>query len=144
VADPRRPASAGGIKITRVRAVVEIEISAPRVDPVRHACWILARHCFKVVEAHAVEIGDTKGRDPAAPCTAFVEGEPATGSEADCETDGHYRCLECTRISVRALRRRREQCEDCGSPLARDACPTCDPTYTSLLPLLNSPDTPHA
>lgn len=136
------------MKITRVRAVVELLISAPRVDPVRHACWILARHSFTVVEAHAVEEGSGRSlRDPEGACEAFVEGEPATAALADCDTDGHYRCLECTKISLRALRRRREQCEDCGTALRPDgSCTRCDPpasTDVDLLLLLTSPETPH-
>jgi len=81
-------------------------------------------------------------RDIDAPCEEFLpEGECAPGGAAfsDCETDGHYLCEECVHISVRALRSRRDECEDCGTKLVHrdyghghrslepDRCPSCDP-----------------
>jgi len=68
-------------------------------------------------------------RDVEAPCEVFNVGEPGRG---DCETDGHYLCVECTEIALHVLRRRRGQCEDCGASLVRargpwgdeDACST--------------------
>jgi DNA-directed RNA polymerase subunit RPC12/RpoP len=45
-------------------------------------------------------------------CTAFEPGAPGHG---DCESDGHYMCLECELLSLAELRRRRGVCPDCGS-----------------------------
>lgn len=61
-------------------------------------------------------------RDIDAPCEAFQPAgapfEYASGVVGGCETDGHYICSECVEIDLRVLRRRRDQCEDCGAPLA--------------------------
>ena len=79
-------------------------------------------------------------REPRGPgdedCEAFDPGAPGFG---DCDTDGHYRCSECTQISERVIRRRRGQCEECGLKLTfgpgpigyssrePDRCLECDP-----------------
>ena len=35
-------------------------------------------------------------------CAAFVEGEPAAGDvSADCWSDGHYLCRQCSRLDPR-------------------------------------------
>ena len=69
-------------------------------------------------------------RDIDAPCDAFMPvGAPYEYSKGtgDCDTDGHYICLECIRISLREVRRRRELCLECGTKLVRvnhvDECP---------------------
>lgn len=82
-------------------------------------------------------------RDLDAPCEEFLPhgAEPLHGMHtfSDCETDGHYICEECVHISERALRHRRDQCEDCGEKLVHtvegtytsrypDRCPVCEPT----------------
>jgi hypothetical protein len=62
-------------------------------------------------------------RDVDAPCDAFEPaGEPfeQAKGEGSCDTDGHYICSECVHISLRVLRARRDQCEDCGAPLVRE------------------------
>lgn len=83
-------------------------------------------------------------RDVDASCDVYApveipEGEDANG---DCETDGHYLCADgrsvCRHISERALRRRRERCEECGTKLLapgthRERCPSCEPEPTAAL-----------
>ncbi len=65
--------------------------------------------------------GEPGIRDVDAPCSMF---EPTGGpfdlasGAGDCETDGHYICVECTHISLSALRRKRDLCQECGAPLA--------------------------
>ena len=39
-------------------------------------------------------------RDPDHPCQDFTEGAP----DGDCETDGHYRCMECVHCDVAQYR----------------------------------------
>jgi hypothetical protein len=58
-------------------------------------------------------------RDPDYPCEAFdpVPGPEYAPGDGDCDTDGHYMCLECSRVSIRRVRRSAEQCEDCGVAL---------------------------
>lgn len=67
--------------------------------------------------------------DPELNCEVFTPGEPGTG---ECYTDGHYMCRECSHMSLRALRRRDEQCEDCGTPLERYGCPKCEPEWCPM------------
>lgn len=74
--------------------------------------------------------GEPGIRDVDAPCDFF---EPAgapwvyADGTGDCETDGHYICKECVHISLRALRRRMDLCEDCGGKLGPgDECSRCD------------------
>lgn len=74
-------------------------------------------------------------RDPDAPCDGFKNGKPGDGT---CETDGHYLCMECVEMSLGAPRRRRDECEDCGTKLlpgttsaALVACPECDSAQCS-------------
>lgn len=89
-----------------------------------------------VAEINGARVPDgTPGvRDADAPCESFdpagkdFEDAPGRGT---CETDGHYICRECVHISIAALRRRRDQCEDCGTPLAYtlvsgEHCHICD------------------
>jgi hypothetical protein len=62
-------------------------------------------------------------RDVDAPCDEFQPvGSPYVLSEGGgtCDTDGHYICSECVHISTAEVRRRREQCIDCGAPLVRE------------------------
>ena len=77
-------------------------------------------------------------RDQDAPCEHYDLDGSLGAVFSDCETDGHYLCEECVHISARALRRRRDQCEDCGTALVPDnygghvthdpiRCPECDP-----------------
>lgn len=71
-------------------------------------------------------------RDVDAPCEAFkpagapYERAKGTGS---CETDGHYICVECVEIKLETLRRRQDQCEECGASLVKvgylEQCPAC-------------------
>ena len=76
-------------------------------------------------------------RDPEFPCSAYAPfGEPFQHSEGGgtCDTDGHFMCVECTQISTRELRRRNDECADCGTKLRPDPqggrdlrwCPKCD------------------
>lgn len=69
-------------------------------------------------------------RDVDAPCYEFEPyGQPNEHSpgEGACETDGHYLCVECKHISLRAVRRRTDRCEDCGMGLgAGEICAECD------------------
>ncbi len=65
-------------------------------------------------------------RDVDAPCDVFepvgAPWEYATGT-GDCETDGHYICRECVHISLRAVRRKSDLCEECGAAFsARGEC----------------------
>lgn len=88
-------------------------------------------------------IGQAGVRDPEYPCEGY---RPLPGArpftrvtEADlgwsrCETDGHYMCVECTEISVEALRDREDRCRECGTPLVLPTrgswptrCPRCEP-----------------
>lgn len=89
-----------------------------------------------VAEINGARVPDgTPGvRDADAPCEDFEPVgrafEDAPG-EGNCETDGHYLCRECVHISLAALRRRRDQCEDCGEGLVTskvmgEHCPACD------------------
>ena len=46
-------------------------------------------------------------------CGFFEEGEPGTG---DCDTDGHYLCNECSKMShFTAHRRGLAHCADCDA-----------------------------
>ena len=76
-------------------------------------------------------------RDTEAPCDAYDPvGGPDTDATGDghCETDGHYLCRECRNISLEALRRRRDECQECGAMLVPYPgggqepvwCPKCD------------------
>lgn len=76
-------------------------------------------------------------RDVDAICDVYEPIEIAMHEDGNgtCETDGHYLCAEgtsvCKHISEGALRRRRDRCEDCGTPLERskalgEHCPACD------------------
>lgn len=70
-----------------------------------------------VAEINGAPLLGTPGvRDFLAPCDAFNPGEPGQGN---CSTDGHYLCDECTEIALHVLRRRRDQCEQCGARLER-------------------------
>lgn len=79
--------------------------------------------------AHKPEYPQT--RDPDAPCDAWEQTDAPDGS-GHCLTDGHYMCVECIHISLATLRRRRDQCDECGAKLSfensRDGdCPNeCD------------------
>jgi len=55
-------------------------------------------------------------RDVDAPCDTFQPGDPGHGN---CQTDGHYICVECIKIDPRTLRTRRDECEECGTPRPR-------------------------
>jgi DNA-directed RNA polymerase subunit RPC12/RpoP len=59
---------------------------------------------------------DLNTRDPANPCEAFDQTDDPDGS-GECMTDGHYMCVECKLICLSALRRKRDQCQDCGAKL---------------------------
>jgi hypothetical protein len=59
---------------------------------------------------------DPNTRDPGSPCEAWEQVASPDGS-GDCMTDGHYMCVECKNISLVALRRKRDQCVDCGAKL---------------------------
>ncbi len=64
--------------------------------------------------------GEPGIRDVDAPCEVFdpvgtaFQTAPGTG---DCETDGHYICAECVHISRDALRRKRDECIECGADM---------------------------
>ena len=66
--------------------------------------------------------GEPGIRDVDARCDAFEPvGAPyeiAKGN-GNCQTDGHYLCVECVHIELGTLRRRRDQCEECGATLPR-------------------------
>lgn len=66
-----------------------------------------------------IPVGTPGVRDPDALCEVFdpVEGDP--DGSGTCQTDGHYMCSECRHIELVTLRRRRDQCEDCGAKLER-------------------------
>lgn len=80
-------------------------------------------------------VGMAGVRAPGEECEGFSPGEPGFG---DCDTDGHYMCVECSCISKRALRRRRDQCEACGKPLVRgpygEVCAACEPECAPFTP----------
>lgn len=98
--------------------------------------------------AGRVPDGITGIRDVDAPCEAFVlvESERPDGG-GDCETDGHYLCAECTRIKLAVLRRRHDECEECGAVLPRrglDGLGDClngchDQPWASVAPLIQPP-----
>jgi len=60
-----------------------------------------------------------------APCDVFTPGEPGHG---ECDTDGHYLCVECVHISSVTLRKRRDECTDCGAKLIREPWSNGEPT----------------
>ncbi len=66
--------------------------------------------------------GEPGIRSEHAPCDFYdpVGGpwEYALGN-GDCDTDGHYLCVECKRISESAFRRARGLCLDCGAKLSQ-------------------------
>lgn len=72
--------------------------------------------------------GEPGIRDVDAPCEMFQPvGEPFEQNDGTdtgtCETDGHYLCTECQHIELRTIRRRRDQCEDCGTKLVTERGP---------------------
>lgn len=84
---------------------------------------VLWRALYYEVNGHAGRMPDgiTGIRDVNSPCEAFVlvEGDGRPDGLGDCETDGHYICAECTRIKLDVLRRRHDECEECGTALPR-------------------------
>jgi hypothetical protein len=44
-------------------------------------------------------VGIPGNRDPDNPCSAFAPRPRMAGDWADCESDGHYLCLECAHRS---------------------------------------------
>lgn len=51
-------------------------------------------------------LGDPGVRDPDLPCREFEPGSPGSG---ECESDGHYLCVECRWLCARALEERRRR-----------------------------------
>lgn len=106
---PRRVLPAdGGARVgdgycTRVAAMID-----SRTIPTP---WVAL---FHEINGGRIPDGEPGIRDVDAPCEAFQLGEPRGGT---CETDGHYICAECVEISPKVLRRRRDLCEECGTPL---------------------------
>lgn len=80
------------------------------------------RSLVNEINGGRIHDGENGIRDVDAPCDAFMSAgvafDIADGTD-DCETDGHYLCSECVRISQETLRRRRDLCRDCGAPLER-------------------------
>jgi hypothetical protein len=87
-------------------------------------------------------------RDVDAPCDVYQPVDLPMDADAsgDCETDGHYLCADgrsvCRHISERALRRRRDRCEQCGTKLVvtgthLDRCPSCEPTFDAVGAILS-------
>ncbi len=74
------------------------------------------RALISEVNGGRIPDGEPGVRDVDAPCDVFEPGESGHGP---CETDGHYLCVECVHIDLATLRRRRDQCEDCGAKLER-------------------------
>lgn len=90
-------------------------------------------------------IGMREVRDPDSPCDAFLTKEQlheeldcaAVSSfppPTDCESDGHYLCEDCVRLSPRERARREGRCTECGRPLPKPRafqvahevpCPVC-------------------
>lgn len=87
-----------------------------------------------------VPIREARGPDRE-DCDGFEIGDLVNGN---CDTDGHYRCVECVHISQKTLRQRQERCVDCGTPLVPgiprlgyssrepDCCPSCQPNDVAI------------
>jgi hypothetical protein len=90
------------------------EIERLRAEVAAHEQSLEQKRLRLAVLAH--EGFGVKGiRDPESPCTMFDPGDPPMFSFADCETDGHYLCDECTQ---------RATCPGgCGKRPSRCECP---------------------
>lgn len=85
------------------------------------------RDLYMEINGGRIPDGEPGIRSVDAPCEVFdpVEGDP--DGSGDCETDGHYLCMECKHISLETMRSRRDQCRLCGAPLADGYCTVrCD------------------
>jgi len=87
-----------------VTTVDEIKAEVDRLDGLLSA----AKVHLAVVTQTGLHVDGI--RDPSAPCTAFVTGDPA----GTCQTDGHYICDECIE---------RATCSGCGERPSRCECP---------------------
>lgn len=112
------------------------------LDRFRVACagdGLAVEGALRLYNIARVRFGDapedafSRVRDVDAPCSTFspVEKGRPDGS-GTCETDGHYLCSECKEIKLAVLRRRHDECEECGAKLEKpgtygEACPNrCD------------------